>query len=106
MCKLQAAETTVSSLTKQVTELSSSDTLSRIRDNYNQALNTAAHEHKEQLLDIQQEADHYRQQLEDKACCIHLCTLLSLYVYMHSVGNTDFPTQATAWKPTHPTTVS
>ncbi len=66
MARLQAAEATVNSLTKQVTELTSSDTLSRIRDNYSQALSSAAHEHQQELFSAHQEADEYHQQLEEK----------------------------------------
>ena len=73
----------MNSLTKQVTELTSSDTLSRIRDNYSQALNTAAHEHRQALLSVQNEAETYREKLEEKVDSILLsigCTMKILYL--------------------------
>ncbi len=75
--RLQAAESTVNSLTKQVTDLTSSDTLSRIRDNYSQAMSAAAYEHKQELLSVQEEVDHHRHQLEEKVFYIYWGHLIS-----------------------------
>ena len=74
--RLQAAEATVNSLTEQVGQLTSSDTLSRIRDNYSQALSAAAHEHKQEVLSLQQESAQYTEQLEERVIAlVEMCHL-------------------------------
>ncbi len=80
MARLQAAEATVNSLTKQVTDLTSTDTLSRIRDNYTQALSAAAHEHQQKLFAAQEQVDQYRQQQEEKVYTVYIVSIHYVYI--------------------------
>ena len=66
LTRLQADEAMIKSLTEQVNELTSSDTLSRVRDGYSSALAQANQQHQQELLTLQQQIGELREEVDKK----------------------------------------
>ena len=56
----------IKSLTEQVNELTSSDTLSRVRDSYSSALAQSNHQRQQEMLTLQQQIGELREELDKK----------------------------------------
>ena len=66
LTRLQADEAMIKSLTEQVNELTSSDTLTRVRENYSSAMAQSKHEHQQEVLRLQQEMAELREEMDEK----------------------------------------
>ena len=64
--RLQADEALIKSLTDQVNELTSSDSLSRVRESYSSAMAHSAHQHQQEVLQLQEQLEHLREEMERK----------------------------------------
>lgn len=74
MTRLQADEAMIKSLTEQVNELTSSDTLSRVRDNYSSAMAQSNHQHQQEVLGLEQQLGELTQDMEKKVSYIlYMC---------------------------------
>jgi hypothetical protein len=66
LTRLQADEAMIKSLTEQVNELTSSDTLSRVRDGYSSALAQSNQQHQQEMLTLQQQIGELREEVDRK----------------------------------------
>lgn len=84
LTRLQADEAMIKSLTEQVNELTSSDTLSRVRDSYSSALAQSNQQHQQELLTLQQQIGELREEV-DKKVHVHLCIYQAIVCSVCSV---------------------
>ena len=70
MAQLVSAEATIHSLSQQVEELGSADTISRVRESYDSALSQASAQHKEDMALLQEEMRSTREEIEAKVCSV------------------------------------
>ena len=78
MSRLVMAEATIGSLKQQVTELSSSETLARMRESYSSAMAQAQDKHRHELARAAEETQKTREALEEKVrggrcVCVFVC---------------------------------
>ena len=87
LTRLQADEALIKSLTDQVNELTSSETLSRVRESYSSAMAQSNHQHQQEVVQLQEQLEQLREEMERKVneTCPHLCILM---VLASSLGQT------------------
>ena len=66
MAQLVSAEATIHNLNQQVEELSSSQSIARVRQSYDSALAAASHQHEERMAILREELGGVREELEGK----------------------------------------
>ncbi len=66
MSRLVSAEATISSLKQQVSELSSSESMARVRESYSSAIAQAQEKHRQQLARAMEDTQNAREEVEAK----------------------------------------